>query len=79
MLSGAEKKSEVIDCNQELKRWSFEKFARAHREQHAVFEGLKAYGHSGIDERSKVRRLLNGIKTQSLDSIKAQMLSFQDL
>ena len=36
---------------------------------------MKQHGYSGIDERSKVRHLTNGIKTKALDSVKTQILS----
>jgi hypothetical protein len=36
---------------------------RIHTEQHSVLNGLKDYGYAGIDDSSKVRHLLKGIKT----------------
>jgi hypothetical protein len=45
-----------------------------HTDQHSVLNGLKKYGYSGIDDSSKVRHLLKGIKTTELDVCKAQVM-----
>ena len=42
--------------------WDFERYATLHKEQHAFLEGLKEYGYEGMDEGSKTRHLLSGIK-----------------
>ena len=48
--------------------WDFERYATLHKEQHTILEGLKEYGYGGMDEGSKTRHLLAGIKTTALDS-----------
>ena len=50
-----------------------------HQEQHTILEGLVSNGYAGIDERSKMHYLMNGIKTNVLDSVKTQILSNSDL
>ena len=35
-------------------------------EQYTIIKNLKDYGHAGIDERSRVRHLIDGIKTKEL-------------
>ena len=50
-----------------------------HQEQHTILEGLVSHGYAGIDARSKMRYLLNEIRTNVLDSIKTQILSNSDL
>ena len=50
-----------------------------HQEQHTILEGLVSHGYAGIDERSKMHYLMNGIKTNVLDSVKTQILSNSDL
>jgi hypothetical protein len=47
----------------EKKRFTWETYVRIHTEQHSVLNGLKDYGYEGIDDSSKVRHLLKGIKT----------------
>ena len=79
MASAAERKLETITHKAETKRWNFEKFVRLHKEQHATLLGLTQHGYSGIDERSKVRHLMAGIKTSNLDSVKAQILASSGL
>ena len=61
--------------NGERKRWNFERYVRMHIEQHTILEGLVCHGYLGIDARSKVRYLLDGIRTTELDSVKTQVLS----
>jgi hypothetical protein len=46
-----------------------------HAEQHAVLNGLTDYGYSGIDNSTKVRNLMTGIKTDALDTLKAAVLA----
>jgi hypothetical protein len=45
-----------------------------HSEQHSVLNGLKDYGYAGIDDSSKFRHLLKGIKTTELDVCKMQVI-----
>jgi hypothetical protein len=59
----------------EKRRWNFEKYVRLHIDQHSILEGLKEHGYAGLDERSKVRHLLAGIKTSSLDVVKSRIMS----
>ena len=48
-------------------------------QQHTIVEGLKEYGYAGMDEGSKTRPLLAGIKTTALDSVKTQILCNAEL
>jgi hypothetical protein len=45
-----------------------------HAEKHAVLNGLTDYGYSGIDNGTKVRKLMSGIKTDALDTVKYAVL-----
>ena len=56
-----------------------ERYATLHKEQHAILEGLKEYGYAGMDEGSKTRHLLAGIKTTAFDSVKTQILCNAEL
>ena len=46
-----------------------------HKEQHHVLTSLEQHGYKGIDDCSKVRFLIDGIKTTRLDTVKATILS----
>ena len=59
----------------ETRHWNFERYVTVHQEQHTILEGLVHHGHAGIDERSKTRYLMSGIKTNALDSVKTQILA----
>ena len=50
--------------------WNFEKYVKIHIDQHMILACLVEHGYSGIDERSKVCHLMNGIKTRELDPVK---------
>jgi hypothetical protein len=71
----AERRLSSLTYNGETRRWDFEKYVRNQVDQHLVLEALTEFGYSGIDERSKVRHLMDGIKTDALDSVKTRIMS----
>ena len=75
LASGAERKLKTTTYNGKKKRWNFERYVQMHVEQHTILEGLVSHGYPGIDTSSKVRYLLDGIRTTKLDSVKTQVLS----
>ncbi len=79
LASQAERKLQNTTYSGEARRWNFEKYVRTHVEQHTILEELTRHGYSGIDDRSKVRYLVDGIRTSSLDSVKAQVYASADL
>ena len=79
MTATAEHKLINVTYRGEVTRWDFEWYATLHKEQHTILEGLKEYGYAGMDEGSKTRHLLAGIKTTELDSVKTQILCNAEL
>jgi hypothetical protein len=75
MSGHAEHKLLNTAYHREKRRWNFESYVRVHVNQHAILEGLVEFGYSGIDERSKVRYLISGIKTTALDSVKTNVMA----
>jgi hypothetical protein len=75
MANSDETKLSSTLYNGEKKRLTWETYVRIHTEQHSVLNGLKEYGYSVIDDSSKVRHLLKGIKTTELDVCKAQVMA----
>lgn len=75
MANAAEAKLTTTVYHGEKKRWNFERYVRTHVEQYTILDGLVQYGHSGIDQRSRVRHLNAGIKTNALDVPKAQIIA----
>jgi hypothetical protein len=63
MASEAETKLTGNLYSGENKRFTWETYVRIHTEQHSFLNGLKHYGYAGIDDSSKVRHLIKGIKT----------------
>ena len=48
-------------------------------DQHQILTDLEDHGYKRIDERSNMWKLLNGIKTDALDVIKAQIITSEHL
>ena len=74
MSSRAEAKLKDTSYSGEKRRRNFENYVKTHVDQHAILTGLVKHGYSGIDDRSKVRHLMDGIKTKVLDSVKTQIM-----
>ena len=53
--------------------WNFEQYVLMHQDQHMILQSLVQHGYAGIDECSKVRHLLDSIKTNDLDTAKGQI------
>jgi hypothetical protein len=75
MASEAEAKLGSVSCTGERKKWTWEKYVHIHVEQQEVLNGLTDYGYSGIENGTKVRNLMAGIKTDALDTVKAAVMS----
>ena len=75
MAGMAEKQLSTISYKGEGRNWNFDKFAITQMEAHTILKSLEDHGYQGIDERSKVRHLMNGIKTKSLDAVKTRIMS----
>ena len=71
----AEERLQSVSYTGEGRRWNFEKYVKVQVEQHQILEDLTRHGYAGIDPRSKVRYLLNGIKTKDLETVKSRILS----
>ena len=75
MSSRAEAKLKDTSYSGEKRRWNFEKYIKMHVDQHAILTGLVKHGYFGINDRSKVRHLMAGIKTKVLDPVKTQIMA----
>jgi hypothetical protein len=67
----------ILTYSQETNR--FEKYVSKHVELHNVAQSLVPHGYGAADEGTRVRRLLSGIRTNTLDTVKSQILSNIDL
>jgi hypothetical protein len=79
MATLAEDKLKSTVYHGEQRRWDFERYVNVHKQQHSVLEGLVEHGYAGIDPRSKVRYLLDGIKTDKFDAVKTRIMSEERL
>jgi hypothetical protein len=75
MASEAEANLGSVSYTGDRKKWTWEKYVKIHAEQHAVLNGLTYYGYSGIDNSTTIRKLMAGIKTDALNTVKAAVLA----
>jgi hypothetical protein len=75
MATAAEHKMATATYKQESRNWTFAKYEKLHTDQANILNGLKKHGHAGIDDGSRVRLLMSGIKTTKYDAVKAQILA----
>ena len=73
--SKAETTLRSLTYSGETRRWTFETYVNKHMQQHTILENLVQHGYAGIDPRSKVRYLCDGIKGTHLDTVKTRILS----
>jgi hypothetical protein len=59
----------------ENRRWNMQRYVTAHVECFNILDGLKEYGFSGMDEATRVRKFVTGIKTDKLDAVRAAVLA----
>jgi hypothetical protein len=74
-----EKQYSNLTYSQETGRWNFEDYVSKHVELHNVAQSLVPHGYGAADEGTRVRRLISGIKTHALDTIKGQILGSPEL
>jgi hypothetical protein len=75
MATEAERLLDTANYTGEKRSWNFEKYVRLQKEQHSIINGLRQYGHTGIAKRSEVRYLNKGIKCNTLDVPRSQILA----
>jgi hypothetical protein len=79
MTSAAETKLTGSICNGEKKRSTWELNVQISMDKHSVLNGLNDYSYAVIDDSSKVRNSLKGIKTTELDVYKTQVMAGSSL
>lgn len=75
MSAQAERVLQLTKYTGESKRFNFDSYVKRHVDQHHILDGLVEHGYSGIDNRSKVRHLIDGIDCSPLDNVKLQIMS----
>ena len=79
MLSEAKRLLVTTYYSGEHKRFNFEHYVKMKNYQHHILEGLKEHGHVGIDTRSQVIHLIEGIKITQFVSVKAKIMATASL
>ncbi len=77
----AEAKLASAYYTKETRNYGFERFVAIHTDCHARLERLRPLGYLGMDDRSKVRHLLQGIRSidPMIAAVKTRILSEPDL
>jgi hypothetical protein len=59
----------------ENRRWNMQRYVTAHVECYNILEGLKEHGFSGMDEPTRVRKFIAGIRTDKLAAVESTVLA----
>ena len=59
--------------------WNWGDFVSAHMCEYSIIKGLIFHGYTGIDNRTKVLYLCNGIKSSALAPVQAMILADTEL
>ena len=70
MVNKAEKILGTNTYSGKKRSWNFEKYATTQKEQQNILEGLVYHGYTGVENGTKVRYIVEGIKYTSLDAVK---------
>jgi hypothetical protein len=75
MVQATTTKIDQLRYTGENRRWNMQRYVTAHVECFNILDGLKEHGFSGMDEATRVRKFVAGIKTDKLDAIRAAVLA----
>ena len=73
--SSTAEKALKIEYKGETKKFNLDKYVQVQMDQRQILSDLMQHGYSGINERSKVRHLMAGIKKTSFDAVKTLIFS----
>ena len=54
----------------EINKWNFERFVTKHNKKQTILEGLTDYGYNGLNNRTKVTHMMDGVKLDSPNTAK---------
>ena len=75
----ASQRLQNLEWSRNNQTWNFDDYVAAHMAEHNIIEGLVVHGYTGIDARTKVSYLCNGIKSSALAPVQAMILADQSL
>lgn len=79
MATDLEAQGNILTYTSETRRWDFEKYRNRHCEMYARAKELQYIGYSGVDIASRARKLMNGIRTDKLETVKTSIYSTPSL
>ena len=68
-----------LEWSRDTQTWNWDDSVAVHMDKHNIIEGLTVHGFTGIDSRSKVSYLYNGIKSSALAPMQAMILMSGEL
>ena len=71
--SAAENALADSTLRENVRAFQLEDFIKKHIRQHTILHKLKKFGHSGIDENSKIRHFIKGIQDAKYAPVKASL------
>ena len=74
-VQALEKRVVSLTYHGEKKQHDMKRYVQHHKECHALAEDLTGMGWGGIDDMSKVRHFMNGIKCTTVDAPKSTIIS----
>jgi hypothetical protein len=75
IASTTEAQMNALRYTGERRRYNFEAYVKGHTDCHNIFKDIMKYGYSGMDEATKVRRLIDGIYYPPLDQCRAIVIA----
>jgi hypothetical protein len=75
MASKVESELSKLKYTGEKRRYNFDSYVKGHIRCHTVMKDLMKYGYSGIDDHTKVRRLLEGIHNRQLEACETRVMT----
>ena len=79
MANKSKQELETLSYEVENRHWNFERYILTHNEQHEILNELVQHRYYGINYRSKIRHINNGIKTATLGVPRVQILANPNL
>ena len=79
MINSAELALNKAVYKGEGRNFNFEPYVRVHVERHEIIKSMTIHGYSGIDNHSKVRRLMQVIHVSELQHIQVQFGTNPDI
>ena len=66
---------QYLEWSRDIQAWNWDDYVAVYMTDHNIIKGLIIHGYAGIDNRTKVLYLCNGIKSSALTPVQAMILA----